>query len=212
MKNSVDLDDLLPPSAKRVKSESSHKRDKTHQKGTDDHDPPSTTKTASNVRPLSRDVKTEFPVRALDDFYKPCPSFRLPIEIGAFSLDQEGEFQLDRTELRYYVLPAHPTRPNFDLNIGFSQFVPQKHNVPSNKLDPILRWISQNGDCFRPRSQPLSPGLVGKEIESKLSGSQNAPKNGVMGTDERSTNEDRSSLLASPKERQVGPYHRHPIN
>ena len=201
------MDDLLPPSPKRAKSENSLKRDKTPQKGTTIHNSPSTTATKTtapfptSLHPLSSDVKTEFPVRALEDFYKPCPSFRLPIEIGAFSLDHEGEFQLDRTQLRYYVLPAHPTRPNFDLNIGFSQFVPNKRNVPSNKLDPILRWISQNGDCFRPRSQPLSPGLVGKEIKSKLSEGQSAPKNGVMGTDERSTNEDGSSLPASPEER-----------
>ena len=128
----------------------------------------------STALPPARD-KTEFPVTSLDDFYKHCPTYRLPSELGAFSLDKEGRVQLDRSQLHYYVLPAHPTRPNFDLNIGFAQFCPKKENVPANKLDPILRWISCHGDSFRPRAQPLSPdGISGPKGQSSTG-------NGILG-------------------------------
>lgn len=99
----------------------------------------------------------EFPVRNLEDFYKPCPNYRLPMEIGSFSLDTIGKVQLDRSQLRYYTPPQVATRVMFDLRVGYDKFVPKKGNVPANKLDPILEWINGNGDCFRPRRQPLSP-------------------------------------------------------
>ncbi len=111
--------------------------------------------------------KVEFPVTSLDDFYKNCPTYRLPVELGAFSLDENGKTKLDRSQLRYYMLPAHPTRPNFDLNVGFAQFSSANKSVPSNKLDPILKWVSSHGNCFRPRAQPLSP-TEGLKSQSSL--------------------------------------------
>ena len=102
----------------------------------------------------------EFPVRNLEDFYKPCPNYRLPMEIGSFSLDTKGKVQLDRSQLRYYTPPQIATRVMFDLRVGYDRFVPKKCNVPANKLNPILEWINGNGDCFRPRRQPLSPPSV----------------------------------------------------
>ena len=111
----------------------------------------------------------EFPVRNLEDFYKPCPNYRLPMEIGSFSLDAKGKVQLDRSQLRYYTPPQITTRVMFDLRVGYDKFVPKKCNVPANKLDPILEWINGNGDCFRPRRQPLSPPNVSSSSSSAIS-------------------------------------------
>lgn len=102
---------------------------------------------------------SEFPINNLEDFYKPCPSYRLPLEIGAFSLSEEGKCSLDRSQLRYY---TPPTRLNLDLGVGFSAFVPTKKNVPSKGLQPILRWIGSNGDSFRPKVHPKSPDKNGE--------------------------------------------------
>ena len=121
----------------------------------------------------------EFPVRNLEDFYKPCPNYRLPMEIGSFSLDAEGKVQLDRRQLRYYTPPLTTTRVMLDLRVGYDKFVPKKQNVPANKLNPILEWINGNGECFRPRSQPLSPPHL---VPTTTTGSQSssAMKNGAL--------------------------------
>lgn len=89
-------------------------------------------------------------------------------------MDENGKVKQDRSQLRYYVLPAHPTRPNFDLNIGFAQFTSANKSVPSNKLDPILKWVSSHGDCFRPRTQPLSPNESLKSQTSLENGASEA--------------------------------------
>ena len=98
----------------------------------------------------------EFRAETLDDFYKPCPNYRLPAELGAFSFDDKGVFQHDRSELRYYNPPSQPSRLSMDLKVGYNGYVPkEKSGAPD--LGPILRWISLNGHCFRPRNEPLSP-------------------------------------------------------
>lgn len=109
----------------------------------------------------SRERKTtrmmpEFRAESLDDFYKPCPNYRLPVELGAFSFDDEGKFCHDRSQLRYYNPPSQTSRLSMDLKVGYDGFVPNaKSGAPD--LEPILRWISVNGRCFKPRSEPLSP-------------------------------------------------------
>ena len=120
----------------------------------------------------------EFPVRNLEDFYKPCPNYRLPMEIGSFSLDAKGNIQLNRSQLRYYTPPQVATRVMFDLRVGYDKFVPKKGNVPANKLNPILEWINGNGDCFRPRRQPLSPPNASSSTSQ--SSQSAAMKNGAL--------------------------------
>jgi len=118
----------------------------------------------------TRALQSEFPLRNLEDFYKACPSYRLPVEIGAFSINEKGQQLLDRSELRYFSPPSHPTR--MDLKVGYEKYVPSKRNVPADKLNPILRWVNANGDCFRPKtSGPKSPEVAtwvgaGKEASS----------------------------------------------
>lgn len=144
-------EDLLPK-AKRPKLSREHSG---HGQGTEDVE-----KTPASRHSL---LKAEFPLLNLEDFYKPCPNYRLPMEIGAFSINGEGELCLDRSQLRYY---APPGRLSLDLKVGFDSYVPKKENVPADKLQPILKWISSNGNCFRPKSAHLKSPDKNGEVDS----------------------------------------------
>ena len=174
------LDDLRP-SAKRQKTE-----------GLVSHAQPMA---AGNQRPSIPSLSSEFPVRGLEDFYKPCPTYRLPMEVGAFSVDGEETLHLDRSQLRYYTPPLQGTRPSFDLRVGYAKFIKKKENVPANKLNPILTWINSNGDCFRPRSNPKSPNTL---IQSSNAGLKNGEVSKSASVEDPAAN-----VVSSPKERCV---------
>ena len=145
--------DGLPPTAKWPKLSREHSG---HDQGTENAE-----KTPALRQPL---LKAEFPLHNLEDFYKRCPSYRLPLEIGAFSINGEGELCLDRSQLRYY---APPGRLNLDMKVGFDCFVPKEENcAPTDRLQPILKWISNNGNCFRPKSAHLKSPDKNGEIDS----------------------------------------------
>lgn len=161
------------PPAKRKKLESEHERAKIGG--------PWNANATGLVRSSSQSnqMKSEFPLRNLEDFYKACPTYRLPVEIGSFSLDEKGKQHLDRSQLKYYSAPppSQSSRLNFDLKVGFDKFIPSNRSVPSDKLNPILRWIAVNGDSFRPKVfSPKSP-----EKDSEEGGA----RGGVNGSDER---------------------------
>ena len=116
----------------------------------------------------------EFRAESLDDFYKPCPNYRLPVELGAFSFDDEGKFCHDRSQLRYYHPPCQVSKllMPMDLKVGYEKFVPKaKSGAPD--LEPILRWITVNGHCFKPRNEPLSPNN-GTSVDSSATYSPTA--------------------------------------
>ena len=119
---------------------------------------------------------SEFPASSLDDFYKPCPNYRLPVELGAFSFNSEGAFCHDRSQLRYYYPPSQPSRMVMDLRVGYDRFQPKDSGAPS--LEPILRWISLNGHCFKPRTQLLSPNNNGEVASAAGSPPLNSPTSG----------------------------------
>ena len=110
------------------------------------------------VKELPRESKMmpEFRAETLDDFYKPCPNYRLPAEIGAFSFGDDGAFCLDRSQLRYYNPPSQMSRLSMDLKVGYDGYIAKEKSGAAD-LEPILRWISVNGQCFKPKSEPLSP-------------------------------------------------------
>ena len=145
-------------------------------------------------------IKAEFPLRSLEDFYKDCPTYRLPVEVGSFSLDNQGKQHLDRSQLRYFSQPSLPptsSRLNFDLKVGYDKYIPAPRSVPTDKLNPILRWIAVNGDCFRPK--PLSP----KSPEKSSQDGRGEGRTDPMGR-RVSVGEGVSSLPTSPsKERYV---------
>ena len=151
--------DELPPPAKRARLLNTQDTSLKSAAGSN-FSPPSSAGVHGQTTRMPAGFVCEFPVRNLEDFYKPCPNYRLPMEIGSFSLDVKGKVRLDRSQLRYYTPPLTTTRVMLDLRVGYDKFVPKKRNVPANKLDPILEWINGNGDCFRPRTQPLSPPIT----------------------------------------------------
>ena len=89
---------------------------------------------------------SDFVVSRLDDFYKPNPPFRLPVEIGSFSFNDKGGLQLDRSGLRYY---THTTKLGFDLKVGYDSYKPKLNQTPD--LTVILNWLSHNWNCFLPK-------------------------------------------------------------
>ena len=176
-------DEAAPP-AKRARLQNTQDSSLTFAPGSNFSPPGSGANVHGKTPSMPAGFVCEFPVRNLEDFYKPCPNYRLPMEIGSFSLDTKGKVQLDRSQLRYYTPPQVATRVMFDLRVGYDKFVPKKGNVPANKLNPILEWINGNGDCFRPRRQPLSPPSVSSSSSSSTTQSSSqvptALKNGGL--------------------------------
>lgn len=148
-----DAEYLLPPAAKRKKfsGEGSDSEEQLRER-------------ESTMLPMA-----EFPASSLDDFYKPCPSYRLPLELGAFSFNDKGEFCHDRSQLRYYSPPSQTPRLALDLKVGYEGYEPKPDSGVAH-VEPILKWISLNGHCFRPRSDPLSPnnGAVSTSTKSPV--------------------------------------------
>ena len=97
---------------------------------------------------------SEFLVADLEEFYKPCPSYRLPLEIGAFSHDEQGRLRMDRSQLQYYAPPVS-ARPHLDLRVGYEGFAPKTKNT---SINPILAWIAGHGECFKPRAAHKTNG------------------------------------------------------
>lgn len=161
-------------------------------------------KLAASGAAATSQLKSEFPLRSLEDFYKDCPTYRLPVEVGSFSLDNQGKQHLDRTQLRYLALPPPSSRLNFDLKVGYDKYVPSPRSVPAEKLNPILRWIAMNGDCFRPK--PFSP----KSPEKAQDGSGGVG-GGVKATDPMgrrvSVGEVVSSVPTSPSKDRYSNYY-----
>jgi hypothetical protein len=89
---------------------------------------------------------SDFVASNLEDFYKPNPPFRLPVEIGCFSFDSNGKMVLDKSGLRYF---SRPTKLALDLTVGYDKFIPKLNQTPD--LTCILTWISHNWGCFLPK-------------------------------------------------------------
>ena len=134
-----------------------------------------------NSHPVQENhIKSEFPLRNLEEFYKTCPTYRLPVEVGSFSLDNKGRHQLDRSQLKYYSQPFPYSRLNFDLKVGYDKYVPINRSVPTDKLNPILRWIAVNGDCFRPKMfSPKSPDKTSRGNEGVMGGGAGGVASGM---------------------------------
>ena len=116
------------PSSKKIKLTDDEEKDKLHQ--------------STKAPPKCLD----FIVSNLEDFYKPNPPFRLPVEVGSFSFDSQGQLLLDKSGLRYY---CQPPKLGLDLKVGFDKFKLRLNQTPD--LTSILSWISHHWDCFLPK-------------------------------------------------------------
>lgn len=71
--------------------------------------------------------------------------------IGYFSIDSDLQYRADLSQLKYYIPLSDPDNVNFDLKVNCTS---TRHKPTSyNKLDYILRWISDN---FHQIERPLS--------------------------------------------------------
>lgn len=77
-----------------------------------------------------------------DNYERDFPVYKMPVEVGCFSLDSERRFFNDSRQLRYYVKPDR--NPNFDLKDGYRDRFKKRDDSVKEKLDHILRWILSN--------------------------------------------------------------------
>ena len=114
---------------------------------------------------------SDFVASNLEDFYKPNPPFRLPVEIGHFSFDAKGNMTFDKSALKHY---AQPSKLGLDLRVGYDKFVPKFNQTPD--LTHILTWISHNWGCFLPKLRK-DGSIDGKQSEFNGTMSSETSKN-----------------------------------
>lgn len=87
--------------------------------------------------PSSRGLSTR-----KDNYERDFPVYKMPVEVGCFSLDSERRFFNDSRQLRYYIKPDRS--PNFDLKDGYGDRFVKRDDSVKEKLDHILHWILSN--------------------------------------------------------------------
>ena len=83
-----------------------------------------------------------------NDFDKPFPQFRKPVENGCFSQDDTGTFLHDKSRLRFYYAPSDFENVCFDLKNGYSSMI-KKDETKKYYLDDLLKWVMFNRKLFR---------------------------------------------------------------
>ena len=92
----------------------------------------------------------QFDVWPITRFERKFPYFRMPSEIGSFSLDGSREFVDGRSHLRVYSPPSGGNIA-WDLSHGYSAFV-QRDESKKEYIDHLLQWIQ----LHRPSNFPSS--------------------------------------------------------
>ncbi|XP_041363441.1 decapping and exoribonuclease protein-like isoform X2 [Gigantopelta aegis] len=92
-------------------------------------------------------IKT-FCCMSRDDFDKPFPYFRKPVENGYFSKDRAGTFLHDKSLLRFYYVPNNYENVCFDLKRGYRNLI-KKDETKKEYLDDLLRWVMLNYKKFQ---------------------------------------------------------------
>lgn len=89
--------------------------------------------------------------------------FKIPKMIGYFSVDENRQFMPDASKLKYLKMP--PMRNvYFDLNKGIEDFRHKPGSVTQEKMDFLLRWILNNIEKLKMKSEPLYPKLLKSDI------------------------------------------------
>ena len=128
---------------------------------------------SSRREPPSRPapLKTsEFLVADLEEFYKPFPSYRLPLEIGAFLHDEQGRVHMDRSQLATHIQlytrrPSARARARPHLGSLRSRMPniqrQQKHAPPGLGIRECLdsRSCARTASCFKPRAALKTPDM-----------------------------------------------------
>jgi len=91
-----------------------------------------------------------FDVRDDSRFDRAFPYFRLPSELGCFSLDASREYVDSRSHLRVYSPPSD-RNVAWDLSHGYNVFI-QRDESKKEYIDHLLKWIQLNGQNKFPSS------------------------------------------------------------
>ena len=84
-----------------------------------------------------------FDVWPVSRFDREFPYFRLPSEVGSFSLDASRVYVDSRSHLRVYSPPSDRTVA-WDLSHGYSDFI-QRDESKKEYIDHLLKWAQLNG-------------------------------------------------------------------
>ena len=132
---------------------------------------------AKKFRPagLAPQSPPQFNVLPVNRFDRKFPSFRLPSEVGSFSLDPQRVFVPDRSQLRYFCPPdgyPHRVALAWDLRHGYRHFIRRDDSV-KEKLDDLLRWILLNPQQFSVRRQDSrdrkkGDGKMGEKLDQNM--------------------------------------------
>ncbi|KAK3846263.1 MAG: RAI1 like PD-XK nuclease-domain-containing protein [Linnemannia gamsii] len=95
--------------------------------------------------------ENQFPVHPLDRFKVKCAPFRQPIEIGSFSYDEQRNFIMDDSQLKYY-FPPDLTKPN-NLSANYEKYISRDLTVDEH-IDALLDALI----CIREREQEQGDG------------------------------------------------------
>ncbi|KAF9928780.1 Dom-3 Z [Linnemannia zychae] len=90
--------------------------------------------------------ETQFPVHPLHRFKVKCATFRQPIEIGSFSYNEQREFVMDDSQLKYY-FPPDLTKPN-NLSVNYDKYISRDLMVDEH-IDALLDALI----CIRDSAQ-----------------------------------------------------------
>ncbi|XP_060045485.1 decapping and exoribonuclease protein isoform X1 [Erinaceus europaeus] len=75
----------------------------------------------------------------------PFPFYRLPSQLGCFSLDEQRQYHGDARALRYYSPPPTSSQgPNFDLRDGYPDRYQPRDETVQEKLDHLLHWLMEH--------------------------------------------------------------------
>ncbi|KAI1309331.1 Dom-3 Z [Mortierella claussenii] len=94
--------------------------------------------------PIQARSESQFIVQPLDRFKVKCAPFRQPVEIGSFSYDEQRNFLMDDSQLKYY-FPPDLTKPN-NLSVNYDKYITRDLMVDEH-IDALLDALI----CIRDR-------------------------------------------------------------
>lgn len=105
-----------------------------------------------------------FSLERLEDFNKPFPSYRQPVEIGCFSIDGDRKLLRNKSQLKYY---SAPKKLNLPLSSGYESCIDKKDSREEG-IVLLLEWITYNSQCFQPQSPSASNKDLMKHQQHKV--------------------------------------------
>lgn len=95
---------------------------------------------STDICSAAKTRRTEpFDVWPVSRFDQKFPKFRLPSELGSFSLDASRDYVDSRSHLRVFY-PPRDGNISWDLSHGYSVFIQRDESIKDH-LDHLLKWV-----------------------------------------------------------------------